>query len=457
VGWFGEEVAAQPPPAYLSLVPPFPPRRRRWPVLLTLGIVGVLLLCAAPVAFVASRLPLLPAGRAEAADPSPTAATSPPPGAAARQRVPWVRDQIVTGLDQQAQALIKGDRKAFLATADPKAAKLSSTLKRRFGSLRALKVTRYAQEITNGPIPRESSGGRREWQVRVQLKHCFVTPDCDPDPLVLDTRWAETAGGVRMTSLTQSGKAENGPRPWEVSSLKAAVGKRVVVATTSRYAARLPSLLKQADRAAAVADRFVINGKRPDRYRVFVAGPGEWKKWYGGELPDWSVGFATAVSEGRMEVVLNVDEIQADYLDDVLRHELGHVATLSTDDYAHDGNFWLIEGMAEYIQENGRSPAQYDGRFAVRRFLNSGSWNGSVNVSEPAKDTADWQVAARYGVGYYAVRRMAERFGRAKTMRFFSGVVLKQGGSLDVASQAAFGVPWANVDADCAKYVRRHA
>jgi hypothetical protein len=372
-----------------------------------------------------------------------------------RERVPWVRDQILAGLRTQTEALLKDDQKSFLSTADPKASKLTAALKRRFASLRALKVTRYSQEITTGPIPRGGAAGRSQWQIRVQLQHCFVTVDCDPDPIMLDSRWIETAAGLRMTSLEPTAADDNGPRPWEISALKAVVGKRTVVATTNRYASRLPSLLAQAEKAAAVADRFAIGGSRPDRYRIFVAGPSEWKKWYGGELPEWSVGFATAISEDRMEVVLNANEIQNGYLDDVLRHELGHVATLSTDDYTHDGNFWLIEGLAEYIQENGRPVGSYDGRAPVRRYLNSGKWNGSVNVPEPGAGTADWQVAARYGIGYYAVRRMAERFGQAKMMAFFTAVVLEGGTSLDTAAREAFGATWENVDADCARYIRR--
>jgi hypothetical protein len=291
--------------------------------------------------------------------------------------------------------------------------------------------------------------------VRIQVLHCFVTPDCQPDPVQVNTRWVETAAGLRLVALDNSDPDENGPRPWEVSGLRAAAGKRTVVATTARYAGRLPTLLREAERAAAVADQFVVGRAPADRYRIFVAGPAEWKRWYGGDLPSWSVGFATAVGEDRMEVVLNLNEIQGSYLDEVLRHELGHVATLSTDDYAHDGNFWLIEGIAEYIQESQRAVSRYDGRFAVRRYVDSGKWNGSVEVREPTANLPDWQVAARYGIGYYAVRRMVERFGRDKVMRFFTDVVLEEGGTLDSAAQAAFGVGWTNVNADCARYVRR--
>jgi hypothetical protein len=452
--WIGPDGAIRYAFAYPPPLPPPPRRRRRWPIWVTLGVVGVLLLCVAPAAFVASRLPLLPAGRAEAADPTPPAAPSPQADSPARVRTAWVTDQIRTALDAQAAAMVKGDQRAFLAAADPSAGKVMTTLKRRFASLRALRVTAYTQKISSFP----SEGGTARlpvWKVKVEIRYCLVTRDCATDGLTIDTDWAETAAGVRMTALGQSGEADNGPRPWEVSSLRTAVGKRVVLATTGRYASRLPALLRDAERAAAVADRFVLSGQPPDRYRIFIAGPSDWKRWYGGDLPSWSVGFATSVSNHRMEVVLNLGEIQTNYVDEVLRHELGHVATLSGDNHGTESDFWLVEGIAEYIQESGRPVNRYDGRSAVRRYLDSGAWDGKVNVAQPTSKTSDLQVAARYGIGYYAVRRMSERFGQTNVIAFFSAVVLQPGITLDSAARKAFGVSWANVNSDCARYVRR--
>jgi hypothetical protein len=454
--WFGPDGAMRYGDAYPPPLPPPPPRRRRWPIWVTLGVVGVLLLCVAPAAFVASRLPVLPAGRAEAANPTPTAIPSPGPNSPAKVRAAWVTDQIRATLDRQSAALLAGNQRAFLRAADPKATKVTSALKRRFSSLRALKVSSFTQRIASLPSP-GGTAQRPVWTVKVEIQYCLVVRNCRVDEIVVDTGWVETAGGPRMASLAQSGETNNGPRPWEVSSLRTAVGKRVIVATTGKYASRLPALLRQAERAAAVADKFVIGGPAPDRYRVFIAAPTDWKRWYGGDLPSWSVGFATGVSNRRMEVVLNLDEIQTGYLDEVLRHELGHVATLSADPYADESDFWLVEGLAEYIQESGRPVGAYDGRSAVRRYLDSGKWNGSVNVPQPTGSTPDLQVAARYGIGYYAVRRMAERYGQAKMIEFFSEMVLKQNNALDAAARTAFGTSWANVNADCARYIRRQA
>ena len=52
---------------------------------------------------------------------------------------------------------------------------------------------------------------------------------------------------------------------------------------------------------------------------------------------------------------------------------------------------------------------------------------------------------------------MAERFGQAKMFVFFSELVLEPGNLIEEAARTAFGTSWANVNADCARYVRRHA
>lgn len=450
--WFGPDGMVHQVPAYPQLPPP-PPRRRRWPIWVAVGVVGALLLCVAPVAFVVSQIPQLAAERAEAADPTSGPVPSPGPNAPARVRAAWVADQIKSSLDKQSAAVLAGDQRAYLRTADPKASKLTAALKRRLGSLQALKVSEYIQEFVG--LPYEQNAGTDVWQIDVAIRYCFVVKGCVSDRVVVDTKWAETPNGVLMVAQETSRDYENGPRPWEITTLKVAVGKRAQVATTGRYASRLPALLREAEKAAAAADKFVLGDARVDRYRVYVAGPSEWKKWYGGSLPSWSVGYATSVNRNLMEVVLNFEEIQTSYLDEVLRHEFGHVATLTADNNVGQNDFWLVEGIAEYIQEKGRPVSRYDGRYAVQRYLNSGKWDGDVNVAEPTGSTPDSQVAAKYGIGYYAVRRIAERFGEAKMIEFFTGVVLSGGRTLDQYARSVLGASWANVNADCAKYVRR--
>ena len=153
-----------------------------------------------------------------------------------------------------------------------------------------------------------------------------MTSDFRPDPVAIDSQWVETADGLRMVSLGSTAKDDNGPRPWEISNLKAAVGSRALVATTSKYASRAPSLLKEAEKAGSTPTSSCSARASP------TATASSWParrsgRSGSGDLPKWSIGFATSVSDDRMEVVINLAEIQTDFIDEVLRHELGHVAT----------------------------------------------------------------------------------------------------------------------------------
>ena len=62
-------------------------------------------------------------------------------------------------------------------------------------------------------------------------------------------------------------------------------------------------------------------------------------------------------------------------------------------------------------------------------------------------------AAARYGVGFLAVRRIAEKYGQAKMLDFF-GRVVHDAASLDSAAPAALGASWSTVRTDCVSFIR---
>jgi hypothetical protein len=244
----------------------------------------------------------------------------------------------------------------------------------------------------------------------------------------------------------------DGPRPWEVSDLSVAVGKRTLVATTGAYRSRLPDLLKQAEQAALVADRYAVDGTPPERYRVFYAGPTEWKRWYGGGRPAWTAGYAVAVGGDDYEVVLNAADLHHTMVDDLLRHELTHAASMPGRGVG-GAHWWLVEGIAEYAAAGGRPLSRYDGLDALRRLEDGKVWNGRLDSLEPAKDAADWEVGGRYAVGYLAVRHLIDRFGEDRTLAFFKAVV-HGGRPIEEAAREAFGEQWATLHDDCVSYVR---
>ena len=63
------------------------------------------------------------------------------------------------------------------------------------------------------------------------------------------------------------------------------------------------------------------------------------------------------------------------------------------------------------------------------------------------------EAAARYGVAFLAVRRIADRYGEEKMLDFF-GRVVHDDESLDKAARAALGASWTTVRADCARFIR---
>lgn len=431
------------------------PPARRWPLWLGLGLVVGLLLCSVPLVLVVNLLGKLPGVPARLSGPaaSPTPARSPLPGDPPAVTEAWLGERIAELLDQQAAALLRGDERGFLAVADP-AAPAAADLKRQFRVLRAMRVTAWHPEIRDHPV--RMDGGRGEWRVLVTYEHCFVVPACKTSPVTVGTRWVDSGSKLRLVAVEPSMSMRDGPRPWEVSDLTVAVGKRTLVATTAAYRSRLPDLLKQAEQAALVADHYAVDGTPPDRYRIFYAGPAEWKRWYGGGRPAWTGGYAVAVGGDHYDLVLNAADLHRTLVDDLLRHEMTHASSLPGKGYARGGNWWLVEGVAEYAAAGGWPVSRYEGLDNLRRLVGGRGWNGRLDTLEPAKDAADWEVGGRYGVGYLALRHLVDRFGEDRMLVFFKTVV-HDGRPVEEASREAFGEDWSALQDDCVSYARSAA
>ncbi|HEX8631283.1 MAG TPA: hypothetical protein VF755_24250 [Catenuloplanes sp.] len=426
---------------------PEPGRRRRWwPALAGVLALGLLVaVCAAPVGR-GIRAWTVGRGSPASAQPAPSPRPGDPPQVAQR----WLADQITTRLVAQSAALLGGDQDGFLAPA--RAAAVRTALKSRYAALRALRVAVWRPELVGLPV---RTGGDNRWRTPVRFHHCFVTPDCRATSVLIDLEWAEAATGPEIVTFGASPATGQGPRPWEDGELVAAAGKRTLVATIPAQRDRLPQLLAWAEAAAAVADRYVVTGPPPERYVVFLAGRAQWKRWYGGGLPPWTSGYAVPLPQGLFEVVLNPDQLTGGTMPEVLRHELAHVSSLPDGGYDDAGNWWLAEGLADVAGADGRSVSGYPGLPDVQGQFKAG-WDGRFEVTEPDAKTPDWQVSARYGIAYLAVRHLNDRFGQRDLLTFFRRVVHERR-SPDSVSLEVFGQPWERVRADCAAYVRAAA
>ncbi|MFG2037628.1 basic secretory protein-like protein [Dactylosporangium sp. NPDC048998] len=379
---------------------------------------------------------------------NPSVGRSPGPGASRRPAPTTVDGKIRLALEEQGAALLAGDEDAFLTVVDPSAAALREDLARRFGSLRQLQVKLW-QPVPEGR-PKTEAGGTAT--VTVLVKYCFVVPTCDPMSLETTTRWNVSG---RSPTLLEFGVAKNlGPRPWEVSELRSAVGGRVVMSTTARYASRLPSMLAAAEKAAALTDKFARWGEPPARYVVYLAGPDEWSAWYGIKQEPWVAGFALPLTATVTEIVLNASRVDTRQTLDVLRHEFTHVVTLAGVDKAYEHTWWLVEGIAEYVRVKG-SGKPFDGVGDVRTYVRSGHWKGEIAMDDPPDGSSTADVSGRYGVAYLSLQRLADRFGEDRLLDFFD-YAARQGLTLADAAPKAFGLSWDDVEADCVRNVRGH-
>lgn len=416
------------------------PTRRRRQLWAALTVFLLLLSCGLPVALLVGAV--RDSGARAVLDrlgtPAPDPAT-----VAARQ----LAERMTGQLDRQATALLAGDRAGFLAVAEPAA---HPDLRRRFAALRALRVTVW-QASPNG-LPETVPGRPGEWRLLVEFRYCFVTPDCRPSPVLVGTRWTEGGEQPRLVAMEESRSAATGTRPWETSELVVTVGARTLVATTPALRGQLPRLLRQAEAAARVADSYAVDGSPPDRYRVFLAGRTEWQRWYGGGRPKWTGGYAVTVGGGHHEVVLNAEGLSPAGLDDLLRHELTHAASLPERGYPGTATWWLVEGLAEFAGVDGQPVDRYEGLDEVRR-LAAGGWTGRLDDLSPADDAPADRVAGSYGISYLAVRHLVDRFGQERLLAFFRAVVHERRAVAEAAEEV-FGEPWPALHDACVAYVR---
>jgi hypothetical protein len=418
-----------------------------------LGAGALALCCALPAVVAIIALPGLLKDKPSslfAASPSATPARSPLPNDPVSVRQAWVRERIVEALNKQGAALLAGDEAAYLSGVGAKATAAHNGLLVQYRSLRAMEVKGWRYEVVVDPLETSSTG---QYRAEVSSFACFVTTPCADAAAQAKTLWQIEGGGATLIEWTPATK-NSSPHPWQVSELLAKSGERTVVATTKAYAGKLPSLLIEAEKAALVADRFARGDKVPSRYVVYYAGPKEWKQWFSWDPPTWSAGVAIDVSDDRYELVLNGATLHPAFIDDLLRHELTHSASLPGRYRNSDDLWWLIEGIAEVAEMEGTPVSKYPSLDDVGRLVKS--WPRNVDIQAPEADTAEWLVGAKYGVAFLALRHLAERYGEQKMVEFFHTVV-HDGKTVAQASLIVFGEEWSKLRSECADYVERTA
>lgn len=452
-----------PGPVPLSAMPPWPggpvyyqprPDRRR-------SRVGtfftVLLLVAASVfggALVSGWRPSMPAGETGtieglAVQPGEGTVPSPGPNASEAEILSYLKEQVQLVLDAQSESLVNGSLEGWLAAYDPT---LHQQMTGRYDSLTAMQVSRFDYQIASGPLE-DASGAVPLYDVSVAVSYCFVEPadTCKAADIVFDTRWRAGDDGLVMVEVGDS--TGDGPHPWEVTDLVAAVGERTVTAVPAAMADRLDEALEVAEAAAVNADEWA-HWERPDRYVIYIASDDEFETWFGGMWDSEDVlGFAlplTGTVDGERQpstyaTVMGVDRTGWGYgLTSVIRHELGHAVTLwaAPSERYSDDTWWMVEGIAEYIDHGDKSLDEYDRALDVRDYVAQGGCESDILPPDGDDDTL--AGSGKYGCGFLGVHYMIEEYGVEAFTEFF-GATAREGTPAVDAAEEVYGKSYADL------------
>ncbi|WP_157437178.1 hypothetical protein [Actinoplanes subtropicus] len=333
---------------------------------------------------------------------------------------PKAADTLQQLLTKQAAALNRGDLSGWLGPVTPP---LRPRYQNLFRTLRALHATVDYRAGRDG---------------KAELTYCFIAAKC-PENSPKVGQSLKTSGG-KITALTFTPGPE--PTPWQQGDLIFAQGKRVTVGAPKALKARLAEVVRIADEAAQVDDRYAAYaGNRQARYRLYLATDQTWHTWYGGKATEWAVGYMQPLGPAGADVVVNPSRLPTrTALREVIQHELAHVATISGVTTRHE-DMWLIEGVAEYIGMQPRRAADTYSKIALRRptRLNPPPLRDGASAKE---------VAAFYAAGHFAVDCLVTQFGEPRAMEFVRQR-LRLGESLDDAARSAFGRPFTTVSKTC--------
>ncbi|GIG67175.1 hypothetical protein Pen01_34700 [Phytomonospora endophytica] len=379
----------------------------------------------------------------------------------------YVSAAALAALNRQSSALLSGDEQGWLALYDSEDADLVDRMKERYDSLKALEVTNWTYKLDGKADARGGSGGEdRSFDIDLVVGYCFGSndpPNCAPTDVVIPTEWSSSTAGLLITEVDESSPNQAGPRPFEVSDLAVKSGPRVLVAAPPQYENRLNQALEVAEAAAENADKYA-HWAEVDRYVVFLAGEDEFAEWYGtGDIGQNVVGFALPLGtvddngdwkQTGIEVVMHVERLgNRDEFNSTMRHEFGHVVTLlGTSDVEPQPEDWFLnEGIAEYIDHGDQPVSSYPRLSNVKDYLSTIRWNGEL-VAPTATDDG-LAGSGKYGLAFLAVRYIIDTYGIDKFYEFFE-TVARNGEEADAASQTSFGESWPNVLAKVEDFVK---
>lgn len=363
-------------------------------------------------------------------------------GEASRDRATVISRQLEKVVDAQEKAMTAHDEATFIKAATPAAA---AALRMRYRNLTAMKVAEFGLSAS---FP-EADKMPGRWKSTLTIEYCFGKPGCNKDLVKEASVWQDTADGPMLVSLAQQPVGDEWfeqPQPWEQTPLIASVGQRVVVAVPASLKSRLSTLLREAEKAAVIADSYAVGGK-PDFYRIYMANTSEWRTWFGNKPSKWVAGYTTSTGTQHGDVVINNAEAPNSYLPTMLRHEMTHAASTYGKHYSNS-LWWVIEGYAQLAEP----PMAAGLRSFIRSYIR-GTWSGRLPVVSPSGSASVNTVSGQYGVAFAAMSYLQKKYGKAALITFFDKAV-RNGLSMETASQDSFHASWPTVEAAALKAVR---
>jgi len=438
------------PPVYFPR--PEPKRSRLATILVVVLLVATSVFAGALVNGWRPAMPSAESGTIEglAVQPGEGTVPSPGPNASEAEILAYLKEQAQLTLDAQSESLLNGSLDGWLAAYDPT---LHEKMTGRFDSLTSMQVSRFDYQIASGPLE-DASGAVPLYDISVALSYCFVEPaeTCKAADIVFDTVWRAGEDGMVMIEVADSEYGQ-GPHPWEVTDLVAAVGERTVTAVPASMEARLDEALEVAEAAAANADEWAY-WEKPDRYVIYIASDDEFDTWFGSGWDSEDVlGFALPLNgtvNGERQpstyaTVMGVDRTGwGEGLTSVIRHELGHAVTLwaaPSERYADD-TWWMVEGVAEYIDHGDRALEDYDRMWDVRDYVAQGGC--ATDILPPDEDDDTLAGSGKYGCGFLGVEYIVDEYGVDKFADFF-GQTAREGTPAVDAAEDVYGKSYADL------------
>ncbi|WP_168801629.1 hypothetical protein [Glycomyces buryatensis] len=427
--------------------PPQPPRpSRRKPLLITVIVASWCIIAASATTVVLTRDE--PAGGVDAAPDDTTSEES-------EQEEPT--GPLAAELLKLQTAFAEDDRDAWTAMFSGDAADRGALY---FDNLQALEATSVKLR-TIGEVTESGTGTRKSYSSQLGLSFCLNPADaenCTHSEVDYHVMWSRGDDGMAIDLFQDVDSGFYRPQGWEEGELQVAVGDRVTVAASADAGIDPADYLDVAESAAQNADEYALLAP-VDSYLVMLATDDEFNTWYGGYENEVALGNAPATVAdveasdvaGPVHVMVPFNRHDSSTMENTLRHELGHAATLQGADLRaaeNEENWWMYEGIAEYIANGDQMPGH---RTDQTKVLVAGGGCSDGIEAQTAADSAD-TASGKYGCAYLGVRYMVDEYGIETFLNWFQAVHHQQGDTA-AATEEFLGTDYESLKGEIASYI----